>query len=83
MSTKADHRRKYGSNLGTPIDNRQLQIQYGHNGQQVMVMFGRHIDNLTMSEVHVDEMIKCLNGTKAEMIKHRSAAAQTAGAGNG
>ena len=83
MSTKADHRSQNASNLGKPINNQQLHIQYGHNGHQVVVMFGRNIDNLTMSEVQVDEMIKCLNATKAEMIRHRSAAAQSTGAGNG
>ena len=61
----------------------QLSIDYGHNGQHVMVILTQAVDNLALTEAQVDGMINGLQTAKAALIAHKAAAAAQGGPGHG
>ena len=61
----------------------QLAIDYGHNGQHVIVKMTRAVDNLALTETQVDGMITGLQTAKAALIAHKAAAAAQGGPGHG
>lgn len=61
----------------------QLSIDYGHNGQHVMVILTKAVDNLALTEAQVDGMITGLQTAKAALIAHKAAAAAQGGPGHG
>jgi hypothetical protein len=60
----------------------QTSIDYGHNGQAVVMLFNVKIENLLLSEQQVDGMIEGLKTAKAALMAHKAAAAQQGGPGH-
>lgn len=65
-----------------PVRVNSLSLNYGHNGQVVVVTMTQKIDNLTLTERQVDEMIEGLQVAKAALINHKATAAREGGHGN-
>ena len=74
--------RRPGFNDKPMIENKPLQIQYGHNGQLIVIAFGMKVENLMMSEVQIDAMVDAIQIAKAKLVEHRAAAAQQGGPGH-
>lgn len=69
---------------GQPLQKSgNLAIDYGHNGQNVVMMLTFKIDNLILSEQQVDQMVEGLMTAKRALIAHKAAAAAQGGQGNG
>ena len=69
---------------GQPLkQSGQLAIDYGHNGQHVMVILTKAVDNLALTEAQVDGMITGLQIAKAALVAHKAAAAREGGPGHG
>lgn len=49
-----------------------LNVQYAHNGEQIVVMFGVDVNNLTMTVEQCNDMIKALQGSRDALMKHRA-----------
>ena len=48
-----------------------FQIQYGHTDTHIVVMFGRMINNLTLSVEQLDDMLKSMNEVRAALVNHQ------------
>lgn len=69
---------------GQPLQQqKQLSIDYGHNGQQVVMNFTAKVENLVLNENQVDGMIDGLQTAKRALIAHKAAAAQQGGPEHG
>ena len=69
---------------GSPlIQQQQCSIDYGHNGQVVVMQFTAKIQNLMLSEAQVDGMITGLQSAKAALMAHKAATARDGGPGHG
>ena len=66
---------------GKPQRN-DMSIDYGHNGQVVVVQFSQHCNNLALSDAQVDGMIEGLKLAKSKLNKHKATAARLQGHGN-
>lgn len=71
-----------GLNGKPMITNKPLQIQYGHNGDLIVIAFSQHIDNLMMSEIQINEMIDAMQLAKTKLAQHKSVSAQLGGHGH-
>lgn len=83
---RQEHRRQQFKRgvTGQPLkQGGQLAIDYGHNGQVVMMILTKAVDNIALSEAQVDGMIEGLQKSKAALMLHKAAAARLEGTGHG
>ena len=83
---RQEHRRQQFKKgiTGRPLQQSgTLAIDYGHNGQNVVVMLTKAVDNLVLGEAQVDGMIEGLKTAKAALMAHKAAAATQGGPGHG
>jgi len=52
--------------------NKPMTIQYGHNGTHVVMMYSVRLQNVTLTEEQVDDLIRNLQGCKEALAKHRA-----------
>jgi len=56
----------------TKVDKQSLSINYGHNGQYVVVQLSKLTPHIVLSCEQVDDMIAALRVAKAELEKYVS-----------
>ena len=49
----------------------QIDIQYGHNGDVVLIMFSHQAENLTLSDAQAENMVKCIETVRAGLKEHK------------
>lgn len=50
---------------------KQLKIDHGHDGTNVVIIFSHPIPNMVLSVEQADDLIAKLQNSKAELAKHR------------
>lgn len=49
----------------------QIDIQYGHNGELVVIIFSGPAENLTLSDAQAENMVKCIETVRAGLKEHK------------
>lgn len=64
-------KRGFSGNAQPPMQ--QMKINYGHNGERVMVMFSQPVRNLALTETECDDAINGLRGAKDMLAAYKAA----------
>ena len=55
-----------------PTQNIKTEMNHGHNGEKVVVIFNRPLSNLIMTEEEVDAHIAALQGSMQALREHKA-----------
>ena len=69
MSMAKQLREKLG--VDKAPENIDFSIQYTHTDTHMFMMFGRMIDNLSLTVEQIDDVIKVLGELRAAFVKHQ------------
>lgn len=58
--------------MAQQIEQLPLNIKHGHDGQRVLCIFGRSIDNLQLTPEQVKDFIDGLEGSLEKLLEHKA-----------